>query len=207
MSNQGIKQLIIESTKTQTKDTFTPYSFVKQPDDGNSQVISDVLEDEKKKAFDLGYKEALEKVNAEWNDKLTLISNLAESLNDPLRGVDQMIQENTANISIAIAKQIIRRELSVDSGQIVSVVKQAIELMPKDDLQINISINPKDEDKVKKLFLDNDHLSKYNIIQDPTISVGGCKAYTDYSMLDLTIDKQIATICSQILGDQRNAEK
>lgn len=207
MSNQGIKQLIIENAKTHTKDTFTPYSFAQQPDDGNSQVVSDVLESEKKKAFDLGYKEALEKVNAEWNDKLTLISNLAETLNDPLKGIDQLIQENTTNISIAIAKQIVRRELSVDSGQIVSVVKQAIELMPKDDLQINISINPKDEEKVKKLFLDNDHLSKYNIIQDPTISVGGCKAYTDFSMLDLTIDKQIATICTQILGDQRNAEK
>ena len=207
MSNQGIRQLILENTQKASKDTFKPYSFTQQKNERNSQIVSDVLEDEKKKAFELGYQEGLSKINEEWQEKLSLISSLAQALENPLESVDQIIQENTVNIAVAIANQIIKRELSIDSGQIVSVVKQAIELMPKDDLQINISINPKDEEKVKKLFLDNEHLSKYNIIQDPTISVGGCKAYTDYSMLDLTIDKQIATICSQILGDQRNAEK
>ncbi len=206
MSNQGIKQLILEHSKNNSKDTFTPYSFSQPRESGNSQVVSDVLEDQKKIAYEQGYREAVEKVTEEWNDKLTLLNSLIETLNDPLKEIDQIIQENTANISIAIAKQIVRRELSADSGQIVSVVKQAIELMPKDGMQINISINPRDEEKIKELFMNNDQLSKYNIIQDPTISVGGCKAYTEFSMLDLTIDKQIATICSQILGDQRNAD-
>ncbi len=56
------------------------------------------------------------------------------------------------------------------------------------------------------MFASSEHQSKYNIIQDPTISVGGCKAHTDYSLLDLSIDKQIATISAQIFGDQRNAK-
>ena len=207
MSSQGIKQLILDNSRNNANQKFTPYSFVETSNDGNNKVVSDALESERKKAFEQGYKEAEDRVTAEWNEKLTFIKNLSDTLNNPMKEVDEVIQENTVNISIAIAKQIIRRELSIDSGQIVSVVKQAIELMPKDDMQINISINPKDEEKIKGLFLDNDHMSKYNIIQDPTISVGGCKAYTDFSMLDLTVDKQIATICTQIFGDQRNVDQ
>ena len=110
-------------------------------------------------------------------------------------------------MAIAIAKQIVRRELTLDSGQVVSAVKQAIALIPRDGEQINIHINPKDNQHISELFSNDDKLKKYNIVQDPTISVGGCKASTDYSLVDLTIDKQISDITTQIFGDQRNAPR
>jgi flagellar assembly protein FliH len=210
MSEGGITRLIFENSHQSNKDQsqFSPSKLFLQDTAAKSKdVYHDSLEQEKKRAFDQGYQEASVQAQIEWNAKVELIGNIADALNDPLKDIDQIIQEKSVELAISVAKQIVRRELSLDSGQIVSAVKQAIELIPKDGEQINIHINPQDEQHIKQLFSGDEKVSKYNIIQDPTISIGGCKASTDYSLVDLTVDKQVANIAAQIFGDQRNATR
>ncbi len=209
MSEGGIKRLIFENNNQNRKSQsqFSPSKILQPGGDGSGNVYHDSFEEEKKRAFDQGYQQAVKQVQQEWDEKICFINNLAEALSQPLKEIDQEIHEKSSELAIAIAKQIVRRELSLDSGQIVSAVKQAIELIPKDGEQINIYINPKDDQHIKQIFSSDENLSKYNVIQDPTISVGGCKASTDYSLVDLTIDKQVANIATQIFGDQRNVTK
>lgn len=209
MSEGGIKRLIFENNSQSRKNQsqFSPSKILQSGGNGSGNVFHDSFEEEKKRAFDQGYQQAVTQVQQEWDERISFINNLAEALSQPLKEIDQVIQEKSSELAIAIAKQIVRRELSLDSGQIVSAVKQAIELIPKDGEQINIYINPKDDQHIKQIFSSDEKLKKYNVIQDPTISVGGCKASTDYSLVDLTIDKQVANIATQIFGDQRNVTK
>ena len=194
MSAGGIQQLLIDNNNR--KDEFTPSSMfndIKEKQQPNS------VEQEKQRGFEQGYQEAMQKVEAQWDDKLTLLDNMTNELSHPLEIIDKTIKEKLVDLTIAIAKQIVRRELSVDSGQIVSAVKQAIDLIPKDGEKINLHINPKDMQYMSHIFSNEDSSSKYNIVQDPSIQVGGCKALTDYSLVDLTIDKQIASIAARSL--------
>ena len=131
------------------------------------------------------------------------MNELLAALESPLKEIDEEAQQKAVEICIAVAKQIIQRELTIDSGQIVSAIKQAIELIPKDGQQVNIYINPNDASYVESLFAQNGDTSKYNVVQDPTITAGGCRASTDFSLVDLTIENQIAMITAQIFGDQR----
>ena len=210
MSEGGVTRLIFENSHQvdSGQNQFSPNKlFLADNENQSEHVYHDSFEEEKKRAFEQGYKEAVAQAQMEWNGKLDVINKLEQALHQPLEDIDQIIQEKSVELAISIAKQIVRRELSLDSGQIVSTVKLAIELIPKDGEQINIHINPKDEQNIKQLFSSNEKISKYNIVQDPTISVGGCKASTDYSLVDLTIDKQVANIATQIFGDQRNATR
>ena len=201
--DKGITRLLHNTQKQDPKDSFRPNTLFDQ-DQQRSHVVDD-YEQEKKRAFDQGYQEAVVRVQAEWNEKLALINNITDVLNQPIKDIDKQIQEKTAELAIAIAKQIVRRELSIDSGQIVSAVKRAIDLIPKDGEKINLHINPNDMQRVSEIFSADDVSNKYNIIQDPTIDAGGCKAKTDYSLVDLTVEKQVASIAAQIFGDQRSA--
>ena len=204
MNKGGILQLLANQNKAVSDNTF---SLSKLFDNDSQQLNTGhgVYEQEKQLAIEKAYKEGFDKAEKEWNDKLSLLTNICDQLNHPIMSIDKVIQQKTVELSIAIAKQIVRRELSIDSGQIVSAVKQAIDLIPKDGEKINLHINPKDMQQVSEIFSNNDTSNKYNIIQDPSIELGGCKALTDYSLVDLTIDKQIASIAAQIFGDQRNA--
>ena len=198
MSEGGVTRLIFENNHQadSSQSLFSPNKlFLTDNANKSAHVYHDSFEEEKKRAFEQGYKEAVAQAQMEWNGKLDVINKLEQALHQPLEDIDQIIQEKSVELAISIAKQIVRRELSLDSGQIVSTVKLAIELIPKD------------EQHIKQLFSSNEKISKYNIVQDPTISVGGCKASTDYSLVDLTIDKQVANIATQIFGDQRNATR
>ena len=209
MSKDGIAQLILENKyKNQAEEnSFVPDSRLHSTGStGNSsQVLEKLVSEEKKRGYEQGYKEAIEHAQGEWEQKLNHLKELLLALEQPLKDLDQDIQEKTLEIAIAIAKQIIRRELTIDSGQIVSAVKQAIELIPKDGQTINIYVNPNDEEHIKNLFAQNGESSKFNVIHDPTISQGGCRASTDYSLVDLTIENQVAMIAAQVFGEQRKS--
>lgn len=204
MKESGILQLLENNKKHGSKEIFSPNTMFHNSSSQYNVEHVDQLEQEKKQAFKQGYQEGVEKAQQEWNQRLALLDNICEEVNKPLKAIDKQIQDKSVEIAIAVAKQIIRRELSFDSGQIVSAVKQAIELIPKDGEKINLHINPVDLQNVNEIFTDEDSSNRYNIIQDPTIEAGGCLALTNYSLVDLTINKQIASISAQIFGDQRN---
>ena len=208
MSKEGIAQLILESAgqKSAASSKFKLDSRIySSAAPQSSQAVDSLVAKEKQRGYEQGYQEGVAKAQSEWQPKITYLNELLLALESPLKEFDQEAQQKSVEICIAVAKQIIRRELSIDSGQIVAAIKQAIELIPKDGQQVNIYINPNDAVHVENMFAQNGDVNKYNVVQDPTITAGGCRASTDYSLVDLTIEKQVATIAAQLFGDQRKS--
>ncbi len=200
----GITQLLEHTTGMHKSSEFIPNAMLSPDNRQHQSHLQQSYEEQIKHGYEQGYKQANDEVQKLWSDKLALLDKICEEINYPLAAIDKQIQVKTADMAIAIAKQIIRRELTLDSGQVVSAVKQAISLIPGDNEMLSIHVNPSDFLMIKEIFSQDTESSRINIIQDPTIDRGGCKATTQYSLADLTIDKQIANIASQVFGDQRN---
>ena len=208
MSKEGIAQLILEAAgqKSARATTFRPDSRIYgNTTQHTSQAVDGLVEKEKQRGFEQGYQEGIAAAQAEWQPRLEYLQELLTALEFPLKELDQEIQQKAVEICIAVAKQIIRRELTTDSGQIVATVKQAIALIPQDGQQVKIHINPYDASHLENMFAQNGDAEKYHIVQDPTVSAGGCRATTDFSLVDLTVEKQVAMIAAQVFGDQRKS--
>ena len=206
MSKDGIAQLILESAGQNKKESTNFQLDSRIYDSASSQssrTVDNLVAQEKERGFEQGYQEGIARAKAEWEPRISYLNELLAALESPLKELDEEVLQKSVDICIAVAKQIIRRELTIDSGQIVAAIKQAIELIPKDGQQVSIYINPSDAVHIESLFAQNNDASKYTIIQDPTITAGGCRASTDFSLVDLTIEKQIAMMTAQIFGDQR----
>lgn len=210
MSKEGIAQLILETANKKAGDNAKFQLDSKVHNSAgrqSSQAVDNLVAKEKQRGYEQGYQAGVENAQAEWAPKIAYLNELLVALEHPLKELDQEVQQKSLEICMAVAKQIIRRELTIDSGQIVAAVKQAIDLIPKDEQQVNIYINPKDSSHIDSLFAQKGDANKYNVVQDPTITVGGCRATTDFSLVDLTVEKQVATIATQIFGDQRKQAK
>ncbi len=153
MADQGITRLILENTYKQpseeNKFRLDERLYGNNGGDASNQVIENIVAKERQRGFEQGYQEAVQKAQSEWELKLKQLTELLATLEQPLKEFDQEVQDKVVEMVVAIARQIVRRELTIDSGQIVAAVKQAIELIPKDGQQINIYINPNDEDQIK----------------------------------------------------------
>jgi flagellar assembly protein FliH len=157
--------------------------------------------------FDQGFAEGTEKGYQENSElllkKTTVFADLIESLNEPFKNLDDEVEKELVQLSIGIATQIIRREIKLDPGQIIAAVRETINVLPLSSQKIHLRLHPEDAELVRSaLFLDETSTS-WAIIEDPLITRGGCKADTDVSHIDATVEHRLAAVIATILGGER----
>lgn len=161
-----------------------------------------------KEASEKGYQEGLAKGlqagKAQIAQQAGALKGLMHSLAEPLDELDERVENELTELAILIAKQLIRRELKIDSGQVVSVVKEAIAALPSSSQNIKLHLHPEDASLVKSaLSLDETEVDHWRVIEDPVMTRGGCRVLTDNSQIDATIENRLSTIIAKALGDER----
>lgn len=154
-----------------------------------------------------GYEEGLKNAEQELNEYRKSLQTIFESLLNPLKDIDKDVIKALANLAISISKQIIRRELQISSEQVVTLVKEAIKLLPLDKSHLIIHLNPRDINIVRNVFNKDEIAESYSLVEDPSIEAGGCKVATEDSIIDATIDSQVAQIAANIFGSQRTTDR
>ncbi|KXJ50140.1 MAG: flagellar assembly protein FliH [Cycloclasticus sp.] len=153
-----------------------------------------------------GYEEGLAKGLKAGESKITQqvksLETIVQALAGPFEEFDERVENEIASLAIQISKQLIRRELKADSGQVVGVVKEAIAALPSSTQNIQLFLHPDDAELVKSvLSLDDD--ARWKLVEDPGITRGGCRVTTDVSTIDATIENRLLAIIAQALGDER----
>ena len=173
----------------------SPYLDRELSPESNRQSYSDKLQ--------RGYEEGFKKAEQELFEYRKSLEDILDSMLKPLKAVDDEVIHAIANLSISISKQIIRRELQINSEQVVSIVREAIKMLPLDKSHLIIHLNPNDINIVRSVFNQDDIAESYSLVEDPSIERGGCKVATEDSIIDATIDSQVAQIATNIFGSQR----
>lgn len=153
-----------------------------------------------------GYEDGLKQAKITLDEYHQTFQEIFTSFDDALKVIDEEVILSITKLAISISKQIIRRELQINSEQVVSVVREAIKLLPLDKSRLIIHLNPSDLSIIQKVFNQDDLDHSYSLVEDPSVQRGGCKLATDDSIIDATIDSQIAQIAADLLGSQRNTD-
>jgi len=154
-----------------------------------------------------GYEDGLKQGQQVLNEYKQTFESVFSSLDNALKEIDQDVIQAITQLAISISKQIIRRELQINSEQVVSVVKESIKLLPLEKSRLIIHLNPSDISVVQKVFNQDDIVHSYSLVEDPTVQRGGCKLATDESIIEATIDSQVAQIAAKLLGSQRATDR
>ena len=154
-----------------------------------------------------GYEDGLKQGQQALNEYKKTFESIFSSFDNALKDIDEDVLQAITQLAVSISKQIIRRELQINSEQVVSVVKEAIKLLPLDKSRLIIHLNPNDITIVQKVFNQDDIVHSFSLVEDPSIQRGGCKLATDNSIIDATIDSQVAQIAEKILGSQRDKDR
>jgi len=174
-----------------------------------AKQIENIQKEAYKEAYDAGFEKGLQNGNASALEQTqtniksleTILSNLAE----PLKQLDADVEEQLLNLVILITKQIVRRELKMDHGQIVSVIREAISLLPLVSRNIDVRIHPDDLGLVMdKLGQDTKQNQKIDFTADPSLNRGDCLVVTDSSRIDASIEYRLNAIIANMLGGERD---
>ncbi|SDA91613.1 flagellar assembly protein FliH [Pseudomonas sp. NFACC15-1] len=128
--------------------------------------------------------------------KLRALESLMLNLFDPIAEQDSQIEKSLVGLVQHIAKQVIQRELAIDSSQIEHVMREALKLLPLGVGNVRLYINPQDFELVKALR--ERHEETWRIVEDAALLPGGCRVETEHSRIDATVETRISQIMAKL---------
>ncbi len=122
----------------------------------------------------------------------------------PLEQLDAAVEEELTWLATEIARQLVRRELRNSPGEVVAVVREAVGLLPVASTDVQVRLHPEDAQLIREvLSLGRDDQPVWRIVEDQTLSRGGCVVNTDLSRIDATLEKRLGAVIATVLGDER----
>lgn len=160
----------------------------------------DEAENIKKSAFEEGYRQGLEQANSD-------IENFRLAINEFMgapKEVFEYISPDILEISVDIAKRIIKKEVQSDPQIIINTIVDVLKTASKNEPKVNIRVSPKVvtfvKDVLPNTMYENGIDTKVNIISDPSVEEGGCVFQTNNGIVDASIDTQIEIIKKALEG-------
>ena len=154
----------------------------------------------KKSAFEEGYRKGMEQANA---DMEAFRNCFSEFMNAP-KNVFEYIAPDILEISVDIAKKIIKKEVESDPQVLVDTIVDVRKTVSKSEPKINIRVKPQAvqfiKDTLPNITYEYGIDAKVNIIADPSIEEGGCIFQTNNGIVDASIDTQLEIIKKAIEG-------
>ncbi|MGF6098335.1 flagellar assembly protein FliH [Pseudomonas sp. 18175] len=129
--------------------------------------------------------------------KLGSLERLMRSLFNPIAEQDSQLEKAMVGLVQHITRQVIQRELVLDSSHIESVMREALKLLPLGVGNVRLYINPQDFEQVKALR--ERHEETWRIVEDAALQPGGCRVETEHSRIDATVETRISQIMAKLL--------
>ncbi len=154
----------------------------------------------KKSAFEEGYRAGLEKANT---DLEVFRNNLAQFMGAQ-KDVFEYIAPDILEISVDIAKKIIKKEVEQDPQVLMNTIVDVLKTVSKNEPKIIIRVKPQAvqfiKDTIPNITYQYGIDSKINIVADPSIEEGGCVFQTNNGIVDASIDTQLEIIKKALEG-------
>ncbi len=159
-----------------------------------------------KKGQKEGYVLGAKKGQAEVQEKIKQFENILQTLSEPLSQLDDSVEQELLSLVVAISRQIIRRELKTDPGQVIAVIREAVAALPLSDAKIRVFLHPEDAELVRKALTMPEDDQAWKIVEDPVLSRGGCKVMTETSQVDASLDTRLAALVAHVFGEGRKSD-
>jgi len=164
------------------------------------------FEQGRKEGQSYGHCEGLEEGRAAVRTRIERLDSLLDALDRPFEQLDQQLENEVVTLVINMVRQLIRREVKLDPGQIVGVVREALGILPISARNIRVVLHPEDAELVREAYTLGEHDQKWQIIEDPVIQRGGCRIHTDTSQVDATLDSRLSSLIAPLLAGERSRD-
>ena len=154
-----------------------------------------------KDGFHAGQLKARREAEAALAPRLESLERLMAQLLDPIAEQDRNLEHAMVTLVSQLAKEVIQRDLLIDSSQIRQVLREALKLLPMGAGNVRIHINPQDFELVKELR--ERHEESWKIVEDNDLLPGGCRIETEHSRIDASIETRLAQAIKQLFEQQR----
>ena len=160
-------------------------------------------EDARLEGFQQGYEEGQALAKKELDATQAKLENTLQVLAQPLERLNLAVEQELVELSLAVALQILRREITQDPKHVIGLIREAVTQLPAASRQIRIHLHPDDAQVVRETLNQQDDAQRWQIKDDPTLPRGSCQVHSETSFLDAGIDALVNRLAADMLGGHR----
>ena len=167
--------------------------------------LADLQAEAHKEAFEQGLAEGRQAGRAEVKAQVDRLAGMFYDLAKPFDALDAEVERELLTLAMALARQIVRRELKSDPTQIIGIIREAIAALPVATRDVRVHLHPEDAAVVQQQLAPTENERAWAIIEDPVMARGGCQITTNTSRIDARLETRLGSILSELLGTERHA--
>ncbi len=165
--------------------------------------LADLQAEAYREAFEQGLSEGRDAGRAEARAQVERLASVFNQLARPLEAVDAEVETELLTLAMALARQIVRRELKSDPTQIIGIIRDAIAALPVAARDVRVHLHPEDATVVRQHLAPTESERAWSIVEDPVMARGGCQITTHNSRIDARLETRLGAILSELLGTER----
>lgn len=167
--------------------------------------LADLQEEAYNEAFQQGLAEGREAGRTEIRAQVERLSGMFYDLAKPFEVLDAEVERELLTLAMALARQIVRRELKSDPTQIIGIIREAIAALPVAARDVRVHLHPEDAAIVRENLAPTESERAWAIVEDPVMARGGCQVATATSRVDARLETRLGAVLSELLGTERQA--
>lgn len=156
------------------------------------QKIQDAYEAGRQQGHEDGHAEATREGNARLDDYVNgqgqaaaeRLSAMAVSMGQSLVMSQERIADQVLEMACALARQVLRRELSIDPQALLPVVREAMGQLVADGRLATVRLNPEDLDVLRKPLSEEFAGAPVAWVADAAMPAGGCQVESAGTVID-----------------------
>ena len=168
------------------------------------------LEEGRKDGFAEGFEKGLEEGRAEGEreqrQQVEMLKSMLEQFSTPLKGMDDELQNELLTLAVAMAQQLVRREIQVEPGEVIPVITEALALLPSHARDVVVHVHPEDAALIRELLCEASDDSDWSISEDPLLTRGGCRIESLNSSIDASLESRLAGLMATHLSGRRHGD-
>ncbi len=165
------------------------------------------LPDLEREAFDAAHAAGLAEGRItgqlEASQRVERLDALLTSLAQPFADLDREVEQQLVDLSLALARQLVRRELRIDPTQVIAIVREAVSVLPVSARDVRVHLHPEDAAIVREYLAPTENVRAWKLVEDPVMMRGGCQVVTSTSRVDARLETRLGKLVAELVGGER----
>lgn len=168
-------------------------------DTPNAEEFEDARQQARREGWEQGLQEGRIAAQGEQRLLATRWQSLMQELSQPLDHLDNEVQVQLMELTISLAKQLAKREISQQPEIILDVLREALGALPAGQHRIQVHLHPEDARLVREQ-MPNDGEHTWKLVENTAITRGGTQIISDSIRIDERFETRLERLVSQLMA-------
>lgn len=155
----------------------------------------------KEQGSQAGHQEGLAQGQAIIDEKAASLDALMRALHEPQQQIDVQVEQQLVELTAQLAQAVIQQELQTNSAIILQTLREAVDLLPFQQQNIRVQLNPSDLEVVQQTYSDDQIEQRgWRLEAEPTLAVGDLRLLTEQSDVTVSMQERVNKVTHSFLA-------